>query len=343
MIQTPAKQIKSLASAVTLAFSRACLTPEEANNSVLVYTDLPWSNPPLLCDSPLDGVPLQWFLDTPMDVRELYAFWRTTLGELWHRKRHLIHKGAFTGLRFTAPKSSLGQRALRFSTPGGFPSEMGDMVGAEFSLEAAHTALISCAIKELVSDESNYYVVTAEGHTIGVKDGIPATPSDWDIPVTGMVQEMLRMTRGNADYTCMYDHLARSRSLLHEYRNRFPDFGAVDYALQALRKLSLGAYCPALVASALSAPLEAQVLEAKALAMRQALDVMQADINDRAKIRTLEELLVPLVVKKTVFAQRIYNINQPIPFAVRPEAMTKIATWLNEYYETKIPEKMRTR
>lgn len=344
-MQSPVKQVKALAKVVAEAFSRADLTPEELNSSILKFDDLPWACPPLKIETEIDHVPLSYYMDVAMPVvssEVLYSFWRTTLGELYQRKRHIIQHGAFLNLRRVAPKSSLGQRALRFALPGGFPVELADTTGIEFSIDAAHTALLSCPLSEHVSDDNNYFVVTASGHTIGVKDGKPAVESEWDMPATGMIGEMLLMPRGHTDYVCLYDQIARCRSLLHEYRSRFKEFEGLDYALQGLRKLTLGGHCPALISAVQIAPIDTQVMRARELAVRQAMDVMaQPNVMDRAKIRTIEQLLVPLILSPSAFSQKVYNTTKPIPFSVTDKATDKINEWLGTYYNTKIPDNMK--
>lgn len=344
-MQTSTKQVKGIAAAIAAAFSTADLSPEEMNSSTLQFNDLPWNWPPLVCDTELDKVPLSYYFDScmkPTSEEALHSFWSHTLEDIYRRKSHVIKNGVFHQTGKVFKQSTLGQRAFCFSLPSGFPSATSDTAGVEFSLEAAHVALNSCAIVEKVSDEDNYYVVTSEGFTIGVKDGVPAISSNWDMPATGMVQEMLHMSRGNTDYLCLYDQVARCRSLIYEFKPRFKDFEGLDFALQALRKMTFGIHCPVLINARQTAAIDINLLKAQEMSVRQAIEIMrEPNIGDRRKLHALEDLLVPLVIPKTAFLAKVYNTNAPIPFAITDKAVSKILTYLHDYYQGKVPDKLK--
>lgn len=345
---SPSAQIKNLARAVSLAFSSSCITPEEAGCPVLKHTDMPWSNPPLLCEATLDGTPLSKYLDVPLDCdgKKLFEFWKSTLNDLYDRKRHLILHGTFSSLNKVLDRASLGQKALRFAIPSGYPAEISEFAGVEFSLEAAHTAMTSVALLDFVSDnENNYYAVLPDGSIIGVQKGKPAVEGTrWDIPAYGMIGEFLTMTRGHGDHTCMYDQIARARSLLWEYKVRFKDWQAVDYSLQALRKLTLGAFCPPLFGAAHTGILDTMVLEAREVALRQSMEVMNTpNLSDRAKVLTIQQALVPLVMTQASFRTKLYNTSGVVPFTIRDQAVTRIQAWLAEEYDLHIPQNMKRR
>lgn len=345
MSNNVATQMRSLAKAVALAFSSSDITPEEASSNVLTHTDIPWSNPPLKCYDSLEDVPLSFYFDCPMIVEDgmrLHEFWRTAMDALFERGRHVISHGAFQGLN-KATKASLGQKAFRFSIPEGYPFEMPAYTGVCFSLEAAHTAKLSIGLADFVDEDDNYFAVLPNGQIIGVKDGVPALPGTrWDVPAKGLVQDFLTTPRGATTYDCLYDQVARTRSLLWEHKKRFRDWQALDYSLQALRKLSLGSYCPPLLGASQTAIIDVMVLQARELALRQAMEVMTLNtISDRAKVLTVQQLLIPLVTSKATFRLKVYNSGPVIPYTIQDRVMQKISVWLRHEYETHIPNNLK--
>lgn len=297
-------------------------------------TDLPWVAPPLACRATLCGVPLSEYLGVPMAIEEhqLQRFWVKTLDDLWYRPTMVIRRGTFANCSWAMPKVKLGQRALLFSVPTGYPASLEVTAGALFSLELANIAAASLPVLDLVSDDDNYHAVLADGQIIGVKNGRIACDSPWDMNVSGMVPDLLETSRGEADYTCRFDQLASIRSVLNVHRKRFPEFEGIDYALQALRLLSLGGHCPELVTQMRLMPLDLPRLRQAEQALRDSIGVLDdMGMSDRSKLQIWHNLLVPEVISASKFKQHIYAGTQ-FPFSLAQAKLESVRTWLEEQY-----------
>jgi hypothetical protein len=340
---SPAGQIRALAGAVSAAFAASNLEPEEKNPGRIEITDLPWQAPPLIAPLLINGAPLQDYLDSPipLDERTLMEFWVETDKQMWFTPSRLLRRGVLANCGKYMPKVKVGQRALRFSRPAGYPAFLQEDAGIVLALEVAHAALTSLPISELVSDDNNYYV-TLFGQVYGVKDGLPAIDSHWKQPATDMVQDLLIMPRGDTSYDCQFDQIASLRSVLHVHQKRFPrNFNAIDQALQALRLLTFGTYCPELVKSMHVAPLDlVRVREIERL-LSDAIGTMTDDtLSDRSKLHVLHGLLVPSVLSAGKFKQHVFA-GSPFPFTLAEGKAEKITTWLRQEYNTRVPSEQR--
>ncbi len=328
-------QVAALAKAISIAFAASSLTQEERAPRQIAFTDLPWTVPPLSTVLMLGKAELQSYFDTPITVRgnSLTTFWRNTLDMMYMSPQRLLKNGSHATARGTLAYTKPGVRAFRFSTPAGYPGLLSPDAGVMFSLEVAHTAYISMPIVDLVKDESNYYAVLADGETIGVKDGRPVNSHQWDFDASGMVLDLLEMPRGLSTQECLYDQIASTRSLLHVHSDKFQqDFQALDYALQALRFLTLGGTCPELVTYTQVAPQNLRVVREKIAAVQDALQTMSMNMADKYKLQSIEAVLVPLVMnistfRKTVFASPHY------PFTMDAGRTEKIQAVLSALLE----------
>lgn len=329
-----AAQIRSLAKAVSTAFSASALSDEERNPGRIEITDLPWNAPPLVCRAPLGGVPLQDYLDVPMNLDEhlLRRFWVKSLDDLWSRPSSAMKRGAFANCSWGMPKLRAGQRAFLFSVPAGFPSQLEMTAGAMLSIEVAHAAASSLPVLDVVSDDDNYYAVLAGGAIFGVKDGRPACDSPWGESVAGMVPDLLETSRGEPDYQCRFDQLAMLRSVVNVHRKRFPEFQGLDYALQALRLLTLGSHCPELVTQMRLAPLDLPRLRLCEQMLRDSLALVDdMSMSDRSKLQIWHNLLVPEVISASKFKQHIWAGAQ-FPFSLAQAKLENIRSWLEAEY-----------
>jgi hypothetical protein len=329
-----AAQVRSLAKAVSAAFAASALTDEERNPPRIEIPDLPWSAPPLHCSATLGGVPLSDFLNVPMALDEtlLHRFWIKTLDDLWNRPSSAMRRGAFANCAWGMPKLRVGQRAFLFSTPSGYPAQLEAGAGAMLSIEVAHAAAQSLPIHDLVSDEDNYYVVMSDGTAIGVRDGRPACDSPWGDRVSGMVPEMLEMSRGEPDYTLRFDQLAAVRSVVNVHRKRFPEFLGLDYGLQALRLLTLGSHCPELLTQMRMTSMEMPQLRRNEQVLRDCLSIVDdLSLSDRNKLQIWQNLLVPEVITATKFKQSIYAGAQ-WPYSLPQAKIESIRNWLEARY-----------
>lgn len=341
-ISAPA-QVQSIAKAVAAAFAASALTAEEKSPGKIEITDLPWAAPPLVSTVMLGGAPLQDYLGVPMALEEdtLFRFWTETLEQMWYRPSRVMKRGTYANCGWAMPKVKLGQRALLFSQPVGFPSHLDELSGALFSIEVAHAAATSLPVHDVVSDENNYYADLANGRRIGIVDGRPACESNWNMSVAGQVPDLLTMTRGEADYHCLFDQIASLRSVLNVHRKRFPhNFEALEYALQALRLLTLGGHCPELVSEMRLQPLDMAAVRRKERALRDAIEVLDVEMSDRSKLQVWHSLLVPEVLSPAGFKKNIFSGPQ-YPFSLAANKLSAIRTWLDQEYETQIPVELR--
>lgn len=311
------------------------LTDDEKVPRQIENTDLPWTTPPLTTSLTLGRADLQSYFDVPLPVgqEDLIRFWKETLVLMDQSPSRLLHRGVLVTTKGTMPYVKPGTRAFRFSTPLGYPDMLSPDAGVVFSLEVAHAAYISLGITERVMDQNNYYVTLRNGVQIGVKDGRPCTPCAFDFDASGMVLDLLETSRGTSNQTCMYDQLAFARSLLHSHADKFRrDFEAIDYALQALRYLTQGGYCPDLITRIQQAPQDLRLIREQSRAVLEAIDTMHAEISDKSKLMSIEATLVPLVMKISAFRATIFS-SPSYPFTMEAGKTEKITTALTELYE----------
>lgn len=339
-----AGQIRALAKAVSAAFAMSSLTQEEKTPERLAFTDLPWQAPPLLAAQLLGGAPVHEYFDVPVPIDEktIYEFWQQTLHQMWVSPSRLVRKGALATCGTYMPKVKVGQRALRFAVPAGYPELVDETAGTLFSLEVAHACAISLPVTRIVSNNDSYYVELL-GQTIGVRFGRIACESPWEFDASKMVPDLLAMPRGAVDYTCHFDQIASLRSVLYSNRARFPNnFDAIDYALQGLRLLTRGAaHCPALVEQMYVAPLNMIEIRTQERALRDCIQTAKDNsISDRSKLQVMHHLLVPDVLSASGFRSNVFS-NPNYPFTLAEGKLEQIEGWLRQEYKTRIPEEMR--
>lgn len=337
--------VKSLEKAVNTAFLTAGVKPEDIAGPI-VHTDLMWQNPPLLNTvAKLNGVYLFEYFDyvMPVDPLELYAFWRSTLPLMYHNCHKVVDvkDKCLVGAKKLLHPGIRGQRRFRLSIPEGYPREIDAYAGAMFSLEVAHLASLASGL-ELARDENNYYVTLADGRLMGVKDGLPVVSDPWDTSIAGAVWEFLEMPRGQVSTTCLYDPIAKLRSILWERQEDFRgEFQAVDWALQALRSLSdLGAPCQILRNSAALPPATVSRAHIGAALQRCLQTMNRVEVPDRSKLSMLYAELVPNVLSEAQFRNRVYNLDKPVPFSLSQLVYEKIRKSLHSELE-KLPPNER--
>jgi hypothetical protein len=268
-----------------------------------------------------------------IDEGLLRRFWIKTLEDLWLHPSSAMKRGAFANCGWGTPKLRLGQRAFLFSVPAGYPSMLDPSAGALFSIEVARAAASSLPVLDVVSDDDNYYAIMASGAIFGVKDGRPACESSWSGSVAGMVPDMLVMTRGEPDFTCRFDQLAVLRSVLHLNRKKFLEFQGLDYALQALRLLTVGEHCPELVMQTRAAALDLPRLQQAERALRDGLALIDdLEMSDRVKLQIWHNALVPEVITASKWRQHIWAGGQ-FPFSLSQAKLEKIRAWMESEYQ----------
>ncbi len=337
-------QIRTLASAVARSFAAADLLHEDRYPERIENTRLPWNVPALMPTASLDGEDLAIFYDSPVKVeaQALHAFWEKTLHDMWNKPEGTLTGGAYAGLQRLLKTTKLGVRVLRFAQPPGYPGQFELRAGVQLSLEVAHLAYISLPIFKRVWTLDDYYVIASTGQQFGVRAGRPIVDSPWDFDASGSVMELLESPRGPTTYDCHYDEIAALRSVLHSHPDAFgAEFDGLDNALQALRYLSWGSYCPSLTTAMQTTPVDMKMWARREALLRDALDVMRSNrLNDKQKLQTLRQTLVPDVLTPSRFKAGVFS-GDGFPFTLLPGKAEKIVAFLYDYYNTEVPCSLR--
>lgn len=336
---TAAAQVRLLAKAVATALAAAPLSDEERRPEKLIM-DLPWACPPLITDEVLEGGALQDYFDAPVAItpEALYNFWREANHQLWSEPSRVIQNGAYALLAKALPRTKLGVRAFRFSWPTGVPAMVDEAAAVMLALEVAHCARISLPVRSVRHDDDNYIVELNDRMRFGVEDGLPLIPTVFQFNARGQVDMLLRSPRGELNYTGYYDQIAAVRTILYTHKDKFRhNFNALEQALQALRYLSLGGYCPELVKEVSVKPAEIVQKKEMEVALFDAIDVIRAKhISDRSKLQTLRSLLVPNAMTAAKYKQLVFS-SSVLPFSMAPGKTEEIETNLVMYYKSEIP------
>lgn len=339
MIVSASKQVRGLAKAVAVAFASAGLTDAERSpQGGIAHTDLPWACPPLLTPLQLDGY-LQDHFDVPLPIeaRALHRFWVETMDQMWKQPGRLVRAGTLANLGTAMASVKTGQRAFRFSIPAGCPAAISEDAGLILSLEVAHAARISLPVADVTESATDYLVTTADGLEFGVKNGRPLIDTPWTM-VSRDVPGLLESPRGETSYTCHHDQLASVRSIIHTCAHKFPhNFDALDQALQALRFLSLGGYCPELTHELIVQPMETLQMREKESAYFDAIDIIRSKVmSDRSKLYSLKDKLVPQAMTVSKFKREVFSAAT-FPFSMAPGKSDEIETNLVALYKNEIP------
>lgn len=316
----------TLSRAVVESMSASGVSQDDFLTGPIKETSLPWQVPPLHVMAPLMKFPLQSYLDRPtwINADELYNLWTDALMLLRHQPlKVLTELGNYRAASVAIPHIKVPERRMRLSVPEGFPHGVSDQTGAMLSLEVAHLFRDNAQIKSFWYDENSYYAVLPDGREVGVKDGLPTIGAEeWDVSVEGIVQEMLEAGRGEVWEGCDYDIIAKTRSLLHEGRFKFPEQDGLDWALQALRVLDGRS---ALLRAIQSARAMLYMQGVRRARLKEAHEVAhRVTISDRARIETLRALLVPEVLTATQFSKRVYAYAAAVPVILSPAVLARV-------------------
>lgn len=308
--------VASLMRPVAKALAKTGLTQKELLSGPIEHTDLLWETPPLMCGAMLDGVPLHFMFESRVPYvvpNKLYEFWQNAMVLLRAQPYAVIKGGGWVGLAHVMPKSNAGDRAFWITTPRGFPDHIDDYAGVLLSLECAHLMRLSTPIKKLVESTNDYYVVMENDLEIGVRDGLPIIEyGQWDIPVDGMVMDLLRLPRGEPFNGCDYDLIAKLRSVAHRYKSKLSEYEGVDWALQVLRVLANGRLLPEVQKSIAAFRTEQVTRGHKVKALRDAIELANAfSISDRARVIAIRSLLVPEFMTLTKFQSTLFHADHP--------------------------------
>lgn len=313
-------RVKLLADAVARSFEVAGFSPADLLGGPITITELAWQAPPLKVERLYWGVPFSSYLDysLTLDSAALFEWYKNGLYWLKHAPETIADTEGYLGLSKLIFNAKPGERKLALPLPEGWPSGE-HSTGPMFALEVARLFKTSCKdVTEFFEDDSNYFVRTPWG-TVGIVEGFVSEHQDvWDISCVGLVQGLLEGPRGFTATSCLYDTIARLRSVLHQEAGRFPDFDMVDYALQALRILADGEICKELHRALEGMSAAGFRRKARIKAYEEAVSTMLSwSLNDRAKISTLQELLVPTYMSLAEYSRKILD-----PYKIMPSVLS---------------------
>lgn len=331
----------TLASTLALQVSEALVKVGMTQDDILVgeikHTDLPWQIPPLLVEAPLFGVPLADYFSRSISVNAeaLLVLWGDALMGMRNNPSKILDFDGYRSSSYVIPGVRTNERQLYLSLPAGFPHGIEDLAAVTLSLEAAHLLHGNVRVREFVSDDDNYYAVLPDGIEVGIKEGLPTVASDiWDMPVSGMVQEMLRMPRGAVWEGCDYDIIAKVRSVIWDYQKIFPEFEALDWALQALRVMDGQKEMLSAIYNLKKTAYNRKVrIEALADAVRVS---NQLSISDRQRIELLRNLLVPLVITSGQFTKLIYSYHSTVPAMLAEKVLNRIRSAVQDMHDNEV-------
>lgn len=338
MKTTPERLAVALSRQVVEALVKIGLTQDDILSGEIEHTELPWQVPPLVVEATLFDVPLSAYLDQPMYVStdHIYSMWTEALLQLKnHPYKVLKVDGTYLNTSGAIPACRGIERPLYLSVPDGFPGSISDLAAVVLSLECAHLIRINGKHETFVSDEDNYYAVVTTGIEIGVKDGLPAVCGDqWDLPVTGMVQELLRTPRGAVWEGCDHDIVAKVRSLAVKNERTIRDFEAVDWALQALRVIGGQ---KELISAVRKVRQIHNYRKSRRLALEESMRIMElVAMTDRQKVETIKQLLVPEVINIAEFSRRFVNYYANVAPLMAEKVTRRIRENLSALYDQEV-------
>lgn len=310
---------------VVEALVKIGLTERDVLGGAIVHTDLPWQVPPLVVEAQLFGVALSEYIDRPtyINIDAFINFFSDTLADMRNSPRKVLGIEGYKSLIYAVPQIKAVERGLHFSIPDGFPGAVSDYAGVTLALECAHMLRTNAKLVDFFSDDDTYCAVLPDGMAIGVRHGLPtAWPEQWDLPVSGMVQELLRQPRGAVWEGCDYNVISQVRSVCKVYERAIKGYEAVDWALQALRIIDGERAMLKAVRSLKSVAYERG---ARLSQLQQAVQVANAmALTDRQRIETLKNILVPDILTPAQFSKQLYGYYVLVPPVVLPKVLVRI-------------------
>lgn len=303
------------------------VTQEQILSGAIKFTELDWMAPPLVSEETLEGLPFSHYTDALLpwvDLQALYTFWADAMALGLGDIRRVANAEGWLNSAKAMPKSRAMLRNFWLSPPPSFPF-VDDTLGLTFSLEVAHLARYSAKrLTQFVHDDDNYYAELPTGEIIGVKDGLPATITGFDMPAQGMVNIYLESTRGKLWSGCEYDLLAKIRSILWEHQDKLKEFTGLDLAVQTLRLVVDQRLSSNILNAVKSIRQEKLKREHDVATLKRCMDLLEyRGVSDARKVVGLRNMLVPAVLPLGVFRRDFYYRDDPPPM-LRPENMGKI-------------------
>lgn len=308
---------------------------EEVLSGPIVHTNLQWQIPPLECEATLDNIPLAEYMRKGVYVNapSVYELWMDALVNLHNYPFRVLDENGYRRGSKVLPGIRTNERFLYLSMPDGFPSSaVNEMSAVTLSLECAHVLRSNSKIASFVHTEDSYYAVLEGGIEIGVKEGLPAAFGDeWDLPVTGLIDELLATPRGAVWEGCDYDIIAKVRSLVTDLPEGSYELDGLHWALQTLRVLKAQA---ALLKAVQHLPLIDKHKQARLRILRDAMHVAELPaMTDRQRIDSLRVMLVPEVMKPSEFTKRVFSYSRVPPAVLQASALAKLVSGIRELLE----------
>ena len=327
----------TLAQQVSEAFVKAGLTQDDVLVGAIKHTNLPWQIPPLVVEATLFGVPFSDYVMQHLNVNRsaLLTLWADALAGMQNTPDKVVTFDGYRSASYALPGVKTPERQLFLSTPAGFPKAVESLAAVTLSLEAAHLLRAHSKVVNFVSDDDNYFADLGDGALVGIKDGLPSICEDlWDLPVNGMVQELLRTPRGAVWEGCDYDIISKVRSVLWEVPKAFDDFEAVDWALQALRVVGGQREMLRAIRNLRKTAYNRQM---RLKALSEALEtVNRLSLSDRQRIEMLKNLLVPEVLSSGQFSKKIYPFYTVPPAMLTDKVLDRVRQAVSDLYETEV-------
>lgn len=309
------------------------LTQEEILGGKIEHTTLPWQIPPLIVEATVFGTPLSEFFNQGVYVATdaLVSLYSDALTDMRNNPGRVLSYEGYRAATYAIPNVKAKERQLYLSVPEGFPGGISDYAGVLLGLECAHLMRGNSKIKEFTHDEDNYYATLPDGTLVGVKDGLPTLwPEVWDLPVKGMIQELLQTPRGPVFEDCDWNVTAKVRSIMYTYRKSIRDYEALDWAVQTLRVIEGEQQLLNMV----------RRIKQVAFNRRSRLDaaenakhlVDQISITDRQRIEALKNVLVPEFMTVSQFSKQIYTYYRVPPAVLADKVLARIRTVVHELH-----------
>lgn len=325
----------TLARAVVDSMSACGVMQDDFLTGAIQVTNCSWQAPPLVTKAPLMKLPLDTYLEvsTWVNADQMFNLWSESMMLLRNAPEKVLNPdGTFRRASTALPHAKPPLRALALTVPDGFPGGVSDYAGVTLSVEVAHLMKNNAKLAEFRHDDDNYLAILSDGREIGIKDGLPAVAyEEWDLPVHGMITELLEMPRGAIFEGCDYDIISKTRSLVVEGRFKLPERDAIEMALQALRLMNSG---KALLRAIQSQKTVAHSRNRRLKVIREAREVAyRYGISDRARIDTIRGLLVPEFMGAGKFTKHVYPYSAVVPALLAEKVLTRLRANLDALVE----------
>lgn len=268
---------------------------------------LAWQIPAIEPNLHIDGVDLSFYLNNfklKFSEAELLTWLTVMLARIPESPGECYQHGVWKSLHIALPKAGGRQKLSALIVPpeSDYPILDDPYAAIKLNMDACNVVLRSRPIEVHVSDESNYFCKTEEGHTFGVFNNRPLIGAEkWPASAEGMVQQFLAMPRGGVIYEGSKDTLTWVRSLANRYHDKIPNFAALDQLLQWMKFVN--APYDQLANLGFSFRHAKVEHEAKLYQVKLARDIFNMpELPDREKLVRMKAILVPDVMSSARFA-----------------------------------------